>query len=86
MYYLIATALVFAVIGIVTAIMITSYLDKRNIKTPFPFIGMLLFRNLSLYSKTTKAETGTTGSLFYIYIISMNAALVVFMLLMIFRL
>ena len=86
MYYLIGIALVFAVIGVVTAIMITAYLDKKGIKTPFPFISVLLFRNLRLYSQTARSESGHTGSLFYIYIISMNSALVVFILFMIFGL
>ncbi len=69
MYYLIGIAIGFGIIGVITAIMITVYLDKRNIKTPLPFIGVLLFRNLSLYKKTTLEETGSTGSMFYIYII-----------------
>jgi hypothetical protein len=86
MYYLIGIAIGFGIIGVITAIMVTSYMDKQNIKTPFPFIGVLLFRNLSLYKKTTIEETGTTGSLFYIYLISTNTALVLFILFMIFGL
>ena len=86
MYYLIGIAIGFGIIGVITAIRVTSYMDKRNIKTPFPFIGVLLFRNLSLYKKTTIEETGSVGSLFYIYLISMNTALVVFILFMIFGL
>ncbi|MBL7110892.1 MAG: hypothetical protein ISS19_03005 [Bacteroidales bacterium] len=84
MYYLIGIAIGFGITGIISAILVTSYLDKRNIKTPFPFIGVLLFRNLSLYKKTTREESGSTGSLFYIYLISMNTALVVFILFLIF--
>ena len=86
MYYLIGIAIGFGIIGIITVIMVTSYMDKRNIKTPFPFIGVLLLRNLSLYKKTNIKESGSTGSLFYIYLISMNTALVVFILFMIFGL
>jgi hypothetical protein len=86
MYYLIGIAIGFGIIGVITAIMVTSYMDRRNIKTPFPFIGVLLFRNLALYKKTTIEETGSVGSLFYIYLISMNTALVVFILFMIFGL
>ena len=84
MYYLIGIAIGFGIIGVITAIRVTTYMDKRGIKTPFPFIGVLLFRNLRLYNQTTKAENGATGSLFFIYIISMNSALVVFILFMIF--
>ena len=86
MYYLIGIAIGFGIIGIITAIMITSYMDKRNIRTPFPFIGVLLFRNLALYRKTTIEETGSVGSLFYIYLISMNSALVLFILFMMYGL
>ena len=86
MYYLIGLAIVFGLISIVTAIRVTAYMDKRGINTPFPFIGILLFRNLSLYKKSTMEETGSTGSMFYIYIISINSALVLFILFLIFGL
>jgi hypothetical protein len=69
-------ALLSVVWGIVSAIVITSYLSQLGIK-----INMLLFRIMMLkyihqYHEITRRESGTPGPWFYSYIISMNLALV----------
>ena len=60
----------------VSAVLITASLDRRGMKTPFPFMGPLIFRNLKRYKESTLRESGKVGSLFYSYIVSINAALV----------
>jgi len=49
-------------------------LNQRGIKTPYPFMGVLMFRNLHRYRKITVNETGKVGLLFYSFVIPINAA------------
>ena len=62
--------------AVVSAVLITADLDRRGIKTPFPFIGALIFRNLIRYREITLKETGMVGRLFYLYVVPINAALI----------
>jgi hypothetical protein len=71
-----AIAAICAIGAVVSAIQITRYLDRHGLKTPFPLMGLFLFRNLGRYSEMTRGETGTTGSLYHSYIISINLTLV----------
>ncbi len=59
-----------------SAILITHTLDRRGLDTPAPFIGLFLFRNLRRYRVITHGESGRVGLLFYSYVISINAGLV----------
>jgi len=65
-----------AVWAVVSAVLITAALDRRGIRTPFPFIGALLLRNLIRYREITLKETGKVGRLFYSYVVPINAALI----------
>lgn len=72
----IGIALVSVVWGIVSAIVIASYLSGRGVK-----INMFLFRILVLkyiheYYEITSKENGKPGPWFYSYIAAMNIALV----------
>jgi hypothetical protein len=62
--------------ALASAILITAMLDRRGLTTPFPFIGLFLFRNLGRYREITRRETGKTGFLFYSFVVPINAALV----------
>ena len=73
-YLLLTCALVCALWALTSAILITGELDLRGMKTPFPFIGLLLFRNLGRYKETTLKETGKAGLLYYSYVIPINTA------------
>ena len=66
-------AVVAAHCAVVSAMWITATLDQRGIKTPFPLIRGLLFRNLSRHREVTRSETGKVGPLFYSYLLSINA-------------
>lgn len=59
-----------------STIMIHDYLRERNIKVvSFFFINLFIFRYVSDYRIMTRNKTGKTGYLFYLYIISINVAL-----------
>jgi len=71
LYYMALACVIWAV---VSAVLLTAALDRRGIKTPFPFIGALIFRNIVRYREVTLKETGAVGGLFFSYVIPMNAA------------
>lgn len=58
------------------AVMIASFLDKRGVKTPFILFKFYLFRNQRLYKEVTLKESGKIGPLFYQFVVSINAALI----------
>jgi hypothetical protein len=69
-------ALFFVICFVVISILIVLVLDKRNIKTNFLWLRLFLFKYVNQYKKITLAETGKVGSLFYLWILSINLALV----------
>jgi len=71
--------------AVVSAVLITAALDRRGMRTPFPLIGVLLPRNLIRYKEVTLKETGKIGSLFYAYVIPINAALIVVLVALLIR-
>ena len=73
------------IIYIISTIMIYTFLEKRNEKIEnFIFIRLFLFRYVNNYKRITKNETGKVGSLYCSWLISINVALVCFILLIIF--
>ncbi len=73
---LLAGAVVCGIWASVIAVLITRWLDQRGLQTPFPLIRLFLFRNIGRYREMSQNETGRVGPLFYWYIVSINAALV----------
>ena len=61
---------------IVASMIIVNELMKRGHKIQFIFIKAMIPIYAHCYKKITREETGTVGSLFYHWIISINAALV----------
>ena len=72
---LVVLAVICAICAVTSAMIITGALAQRGIKTPFPFIGVMLFRNLGRYREATLRETGRVGPLFYSYVVPINLAL-----------
>jgi len=68
-------ALMSIVWGIVTSIMITSFLSRRGIKINYLFLRLFIFKYVSQYRKITMEETGKPGPLFYSSIAAWNLAL-----------
>ena len=62
--------------GIVSVIVIASFLSKRGIKINFLFFRVLMLKYIHQYHKITMQENGKSGPWFYSYMISMNLALV----------
>jgi hypothetical protein len=59
--------------AVATSIRIAANLNRRGIKTPFPFLTLYHFRNLSRYRDLTVRETGKSGRLYRLYLILINA-------------
>lgn len=73
---LISVAVVCGLWAGVSAVLLAGALERHGVRTPFPFWGVLVFRNLHRYSELTRGTTGRIGPLFYSYVIAINAALV----------
>jgi uncharacterized oligopeptide transporter (OPT) family protein len=69
-------AILSAVWGIVSSIVISSFLSKRGIKINLLFFRILVLKYIHQYHRITMQENGKPGPWFYSYIISMNLALV----------
>jgi hypothetical protein len=69
-------AILSALCGVVSSIVITSWLSKSGIKINYPFIRVLIIKYIHQYRKITQQESGKSGPWFYSYVISMNLALV----------
>jgi hypothetical protein len=69
-------AILSAVFGVVSSIVITSWLSKHGIKINYPFIKVLIIKYVHQYRKITQQEGGKPGPWFYSYIVSMNLALI----------
>ena len=65
-----------AVWGVVSSIVITSFLARRGVKINYVFIKVLILKYVHQYRKITLQENGRPGPWFYSYVISMNLALV----------
>lgn len=72
--------LVFALIFVISTMMIASYLQKKGEKVHFLWIKLMMISYADKYRKVTKAETGRVGVLYYVWIISVNLALLSFFL------
>ena len=84
-YPFIYSVIFFVLIFVVVSILIMSELQKRDIKINFFLLRLLLPKYVHQYKKITKKETGKVGALFYYWIISINLALVSFIVGMIFK-
>jgi hypothetical protein len=62
--------------GVVSSIVIASFLSRRGTKINLLFFRILILKYIHQYHKITTQENGKAGPWFYSYIISMNLALV----------
>lgn len=75
-YLFFMLAILSAAWGIVSSIVISSFLSKRGIKINLLFFRILVLKYIHQYHRITTQENGKPGPWFYSYIISMNLALV----------
>jgi len=71
---------------VVASVLIARDLERRGISVDFLWLRVLILKYLGKYRKVTLEETGRVGPLFYHYIISLNIALVLVIILVISRL
>ncbi len=72
--------LFFALVFVITTMMIATYLRKRGEKVQFLWIKLMMISYADQYRKISRKETGRVGVLYYIWIISINLALLSFFL------
>lgn len=80
MNILIALMFLFAVVFVVLSILIVRELAKRDVKINILFLRFLMPKYVHDYKKITEKESGKPGPLFYPWIISINLALLCFIL------
>ena len=73
---LFSLAIISVVWGVVSAIVISTYLSQRGVKINILFFRIMVLKYIHQYHEITKREKGRPGPWFYSYIISMNLALV----------
>ena len=74
---LLAIAIVSAMCGVASAVMIGGALEKRGVKINWIWFRVLILsRYLGQYRDITRQESGRPGSLYYSYVIAMGLALV----------
>lgn len=67
-------AIAAAVVSVVFSMLIVRELQKRKVKINFFFLKLYLPKYAHQYKQITLQETGKVGSLFYGWLVSINAA------------
>ena len=73
--FFIVLAIFSVMIGIISAVLITAYLNKNGLSANIIFWGFYFIRYLNQYKDLTLKDQGKIGPLFYSYIIFFNLAL-----------
>ena len=73
---LLGVAILSVLWGVVSSIVIISYLSQRGIKVNFLLLRLFIIKYVAQYQEITRKETGKPGGWFYSFVISMNLALV----------
>lgn len=71
--------------GIVSSVVISSFLSQRGVKINLLFFRILVLKYIHQYHSITTQENGKPGPWFYSYIIAMNLALLLAVLGMVFN-
>ena len=72
----IAIGILSVLVYVVSTVMIYGYLKEKGEKVSFIWLRLFMISYANRYKNKTKNETGKVGYLFYVWIISVNAALV----------
>ena len=83
----VATALAVCCVvwAVVAGLSAMSFCQRRGIRVNPVFLSIEMLNCLSQYRKLTRAETGHIGPLFYHYVIPINMALVLVVVLLVVR-
>lgn len=77
MNVLIGIMVICAVWAVVASILIARDLGNRGVPVSFFWLRLMILKYLHQYSKITREETGHVGPLFYHYVVPLNVALVI---------
>jgi len=69
-------AILSALWGVVSSIVMALFLSKRGIEINYVFFRLLMLKYIHQYRKITMQESGRSGPWFYSFVVSMNLALV----------
>ena len=69
-------AIISVICGVVSALMITSYLSKQGIKINYWLLRIHMLKYLKQYRNLTTEENGKPGNLFYAFIAAWILAIV----------
>ncbi len=69
-------AIISAAWGVVSSMMIVSFLSNHGVRINYFLLRLLLPRYVGQYRRMTRDETGKTGVWYYSFVIAMNLALV----------
>jgi uncharacterized oligopeptide transporter (OPT) family protein len=73
---LLIVALICAIYGVISSMIIVSFLSSHGVKINYLLLRLLLLKYVGQYRKINLEEKGKPGFLYYSFIISMNSALV----------
>lgn len=71
-----ALAIACVVWGVTAALLIVADLRRRGEAVNFVWLRLLILKYLGQYARITHEETGRVGPLFYHYVVPLNVALV----------
>lgn len=74
MVILLGFVLVCAIWAVTASLLIARDLEKRGIPVSFFWLRLMIFKYLHQYNTMTRQETGRIGSLFYHYVVPLNLA------------
>jgi len=74
--FLIAMGLICVIWAVVAAVLIAVNLHNRGVSTSILWLRLMVLRYLHEYARLTREETGRVGPLFYHYVVPLNVALV----------
>ena len=80
---IIGLILVYGVWAVAASLLIARDLEKRGVHVSYLWLRVMILKYLSQYRRITLEETGRVGSLFYHYVIPLNMALVLTIILVI---
>ncbi len=76
MILLLILAVACVIWAVVASIMIASDLQRRGVPVSLVWLRLMILKYLHQYAKITQEETGRVGPLFYHYVVPLNVALV----------
>ncbi|HPR63373.1 MAG TPA: hypothetical protein PK014_04060 [Thermoanaerobaculia bacterium] len=78
---LIGLGVVCVIWAVVAAILIAADLQRRGMRVNIVWLRWMILKYLHEYARLTREEDGRVGPLFYHYVVPLNLALVIFVLL-----